>query len=318
MHTVTLRYRPARTALAVALTVLLGACGRHDLGTHASQVAAKVNSDEITVSQLDFLLSRLGVANQEQAEQAQGKALNSLIDTHLLAQQALKQGLDRDPQVLHALQYARQQVLAQAYIAHVVNHKGLHKPSDSEVQGYYDKHPALFAKRRVYRLRNVNIQGDPGNERQIRNEIIQAKTFAELSQWLRGRDIPFTTQEQTRAAEDLPLGLLPKLNRLKDRQFLDTTEGGTPQALQLVSVEEQPLSLDEAAPLIERFLVNRSRMDLARAEIKRLRGLASIKFVGSFQEAIPDRPANVTAAASTSDSKQKQSDFMDKGLSGLK
>lgn len=319
MHIVTHLSRPVGTAMALALTCLLGACDRPDLGAHTSQVAAKVNGDEITVSQLNFVLSRLGVANQQQAKQAQDKALDSLIDTHLLAKQALDQGLDREPQVLHALQYARQQVLAQAYIDRVVSQKGLHKPGESEIKDYYDKHPELFAKRRVYRLRHISVQGDPSEHEQVLQELGRAESFDALSRWLKGHDIKFTAQDQTRPAEDLPLGLLPKLNELREGAIIDTSANGTLQALELLGSEEHPLTRAQAAPLIKRFLLNRSRMDLARAEIKRLRESAKIELAGPFKEAAPGRtPAAPAVAETPHGSTTGESDFMKKGLSGLK
>jgi hypothetical protein len=53
--------------------------------------------------------------------------------------------------------------------------------------------------------------------------------------------------------------------------------------VQLVQAQEAPLSEREAAPLIEQFLSGRKRLELAAAEVKRLRDVARIEYVGEFK-----------------------------------
>jgi hypothetical protein len=53
--------------------------------------------------------------------------------------------------------------------------------------------------------------------------------------------------------------------------------------VQLVQSEDAALSEREAAPLIERFLAARSRLEVAEAEVKRLRQVATIEYVGEFK-----------------------------------
>jgi hypothetical protein len=54
-------------------------------------------------------------------------------------------------------------------------------------------------------------------------------------------------------------------------------------AVQLVHAEAAPLTEQQAAPLIEQFLAGRKRLETAAAEVKRLRELASIEYLGEFK-----------------------------------
>ncbi|HVL37076.1 MAG TPA: hypothetical protein VM489_15510, partial [Burkholderiales bacterium] len=47
--------------------------------------------------------------------------------------------------------------------------------------------------------------------------------------------------------------------------------------------EHRDLPRPQAAPVIERFLAGRKRMELAAAELRRLRAAARIEYVGDFR-----------------------------------
>jgi hypothetical protein len=53
--------------------------------------------------------------------------------------------------------------------------------------------------------------------------------------------------------------------------------------VQLVHAEAAPLTEQQAAPLIEQFLAGRKRLETAAAEVKRLREVATIEYLGEFK-----------------------------------
>jgi hypothetical protein len=53
--------------------------------------------------------------------------------------------------------------------------------------------------------------------------------------------------------------------------------------IQLVHAEAAPLSEQQATALIEQFLAGRKRLETAAAELKRLRELATIEYLGEFK-----------------------------------
>ena len=142
--------------LALSFLVLLSGCGGGGGGEKkaATQVAAKVNKSEITVTQINSALSRAGSLPPEQAKLAGREVLEKLVDQELLIEKAMDKKLDRDPRVMQALESSRRQILAQAYMDQLVS--SVSKPTSDEVNAYFSKHPELFSERRIYRF--------PGNQ----------------------------------------------------------------------------------------------------------------------------------------------------------
>lgn len=82
--------RPYAGALIIAL--VLAGCGDKDEKT-ATQVAAQVNGEEITVHQINFAMQRMSNVAPEQAKETSIQVLKGLVDKQLLVQQALEDKL---------------------------------------------------------------------------------------------------------------------------------------------------------------------------------------------------------------------------------
>lgn len=107
--------RTAAVTAAVLASLGLAACSGGDKDKPASQVAAKVNKEEISVHQINYLLQRQPGLKPEQAESASKTALERLIDQELAVQKAEELKLDRDPRVVQALDAARREILSRFY-----------------------------------------------------------------------------------------------------------------------------------------------------------------------------------------------------------
>ncbi|MCP5256169.1 MAG: peptidyl-prolyl cis-trans isomerase, EpsD family [Zoogloeaceae bacterium] len=275
---------------AIAAALLLAACGGDDGGTKpATQVAAKVNSEEISVHQINGALSRVANIKPDQLKQASTGILERLIDQELLVQQANEKKLDRDPRVLQLIEASRREILARAYLDQTLAQTG--KPTDAEVKTFYDEHPDLFAKRRIYNLQELNIRLPAERQDELRAQVDQARNFPELINWLRAQNIPFAAGGGVKPAEQLPLEALPRFAAMKDGQIALVRGPEGVIVMFLAASREQPLDENQARPFIEKFLENRARTELAKAEIKRLRDAAKIEYVGEFTK--PAEPAAV-------------------------
>src|SRR5882757_1096990 len=136
----------AGLAAIIAAALLLAGCGdKKDKDKPASQTAAKVNKEEITVHQINFVLQQQRGLAPEQAASASKVALERLIDQEVALQKAQEQKLDRDPRVVQQLEAARREVIARAYVDKIA--AGAPKPSAAEIKAYYGAHPALFSER---------------------------------------------------------------------------------------------------------------------------------------------------------------------------
>lgn len=284
--------------LAVAVAVGLAGCGDKKAGeAKATQVAAKVNGDEVTVHQLNFELARLGNISPEQAKLAASQVLKNLVDQQLLLQKAVDTKLDSDPNVVQALEAARRQVLAQAYLKRLTEQVAV--PTEAEVVDYYQKNPALFAERRIYRLQEITVQAG-GQAEAVKAKLAQSRNLNEFAAWLKDNHIPAHAAQSVKPAEQLPLELLPRLHALKDGQAITVATGDRLSILFLAGSQNQPVELDKAKAAVGQYLANARKREAAEAELKKLREAGKIEYLGEYAElgktAAPAAAAKAVAA----------------------
>lgn len=314
MHT---KHRIGLSTLALALTVGLAGCGDKNEEKATDPLAAKVNSDAITVRQLDHELAKLGNLAPDQAKKAASQVLRSMVDQQILVQKAIEDKVDQDPQVMVSLEAARRQVLAQAYLQKLTT--GLAKPGDAEVADYYAKHPELFAERRIYRLQEINVPVTPANVEEVKAQLAKSKNLNEFVEWLKSRSIPARVGQSTKAAEQLPLEILPRLHQMKDGQAMTLATAGSLNIIVVAGSQTQAQSQEEARPVIERFLANTKKREAAEAELKKLKETAKIEYLGEYVDAGKDapKPAQPEARAPQPDAVIGEP-AGDKGPAGLK
>ena len=296
--------------LLAALIFALAGCGEKK-GVDAPAVAAKVNGEAINARNVEAELAKVGVKDPAQANQM----LNALLEQRLLVQQAKKAGLDKDANVKEALQMAERQVLAQAYLEKIT--ASVAKPGDAEVKDYYDKHPELFAERRIYRLQEVMIQVSPENIGAVKARLANGANLTELAQWLKSQNIPARGVQSVKAAEQLPLELVAKLQPLKDGQAITMENPKQITILAITGSQTQPLAFDQAKPAIERFLLSLHKRDLAKANLDKLRTAAKIEYVAPYaaSKTAGKEPGHVVSAPKDEPVEQG---MLEKALSGLK
>jgi EpsD family peptidyl-prolyl cis-trans isomerase len=258
-------------ALLVLLTLAVPTGCEKAAADRAAQPVAKVNGTEISVHQL-----RAGSSGAVVAQ-----ALERVIDRELLVQRALAEKLDRDPQVMQAIDDARRHLLAQAYLERAASAAG--GSSRDEVRAFYAENPALFAERRIYRLRELAVSAPAELIEVLRAEAARSRELDELAVWLRNRGAKFSIEALTQPAEQLPLAWLPQLARMKPGEIALFPAPQGASVIQLAQAEPAPLTEAQAAPLIEQFLAGRKRLETAAAEVKRLREVATIEYLGEFK-----------------------------------
>lgn len=284
--------RFAPVLLGVVVAGLLVGCGsKEGSGKPASQVAVKVNAEEVSVHQLNDLLARSGNIPQDQVKSATATAVERLIDQELLVQQAKDRKLDRDPKVMQSLEFARREILARAYGDQVVS--AASRPTDSQIDAFYDENPALFSKRRIYSLQELNIRVEAERFDEVRSRLQSGGNVQQLTAWLTEQNIPFSASAGTKPAEQLPLDLLKNLGQLNPGQAVASRTPTGTLVFFVAGARDEPIDRAKAKPFIETYLLNQARAELAKTEIKRLRDVATIEYIGNFK---PDAAPAVKAA----------------------
>jgi EpsD family peptidyl-prolyl cis-trans isomerase len=293
---------PLAWAVAAAVAALAAGCSESQKEKPATQTAAKVNKEEITVHQINGVLSQQRNLRPEQADEAGRRVLERLIDQELAVQKAAELKLDRDPSVLQRLQASRREIIASAYADKLG--EGAPRPSAVEIKKYYDEHPALFSQRKIYQLQELTIQAEPAQVEALRPKLAAAKSLNDFIEHLKANNIKSSGNQVLRAAEQVPLAVLPQLAAMKDSSALinPTPTGAT--VLYLAASRSQPVELDRASRAIEQYLFNERKRTVIADDRKALRAGAKIEYVGAYAASAPQAepvkalsPAEVAASA---------------------
>ena len=302
-----------RLSVLIALVIALSSCGKADVKKISGQIVAKVNGDEISVHQINNAIARGNEIAPGEAKQAAAQTLERLIDQELLVQKALKDKLDRDPQVMQAIEEAKRQILARAYIERAAAASSTESPE--EIRKFYQENPALFERRRIYRVQELVAEVPQEKLDALKAATAAAKSLQDVAGWLKSQQLGFQVAVSDRPAEQVPLNILPQVFEMREGQIamIPTSRGAS--VVQLLQAQEASLSEQQATPIIERYLQGRKRLAVTQAEVKRLRERARIEYVGEF-EAPRAQPASLNATPSGSADDRDES--IGKGLAGLR
>lgn len=275
------------------LIALAGMTGCYPDSQPVSQVAVKVNGDEISVHQVELAIeARAAALPAAAASAATHSTLASLVDQELLAQAAREQGLDRDPRVIQLMEAAKRQVLAQAMqerIGAVAS-----EPSTDEIDRYYDAHPELFAKRRLYQIQETTL-GLPANRFAALQAQVNSTGSLEALREVIGREgLRSNVRHLSISAEDLPLAILPKIAQMKPGESLMLPLEGGARALTLLGSQAAPIGAEGSRKLIARYLVNDRKRGLVSESVKLLRNGAKVEYLGRYASIVPvgNEPGN--------------------------
>jgi len=309
------------TASAV-LALLVAGCGS-GRDEKTGQAIAKVDGAEITIHQLNAELERLNIvpaSDVSVTDHAAADVLRNLIDRQLLIAQAKEKNLDRAPEVVQAMELAKHQILAQAYIKQLVG--STKAPDEKEVADYYTKHPELFQNRKLYTLRTLVLAKQDLKPAAL--EMLQkSKSLTDATAYLKSQNIAYQQNTVTHPAEDIPMGVLPEMaTAAAGKVFL--FDGATQVTMyDVVSASDQPIPLEQAKPIINRFLSNKTNEQRVRDDLNRLRKTAKIAYLGKFADQKPEAGAETPTIGLNQDETKTgdtavSSPSMDRGLSGLK
>lgn len=274
-----------RRALIVATALALQACGG-PAPPDPGQVVARVNGAEISIHQVEH------AARVERAtfagEPDRGALLEKLIDRELAVQKALAQKLDRRMEVLQRLEETRRDVLAAAYAESLA--ASLAKPSRADIERFYAGHPELFARRKVYRLREIALPAGIPAVAEVKQLLAAKASVDEIAGSLARRGLRVIRQDVLRAAEQLPMQALERLQGAAEGQVVAFESPRVLYVYGVLGFQVAPLDLAAATPLIAEHLERRAGQEAMAAELRGLRAAAVI-------ERVDDRAASADGRA---------------------
>jgi len=300
----------------LSIASVLTGCGEQK--KPATQVAAKVGADEITISQVNSVFAKMQAVPGKTATQVKHEVLDNLIDQQLAMRQAIDKKLDRDPAVMQAVEEAKRTILTRAYMDKI--RAAIPAPSAEEISKYYAGHPELFAQRRIFNLRELDIAVQPGLADTLRDQIAKGSTIESIAAGLKSKNIPFSGHASTHAAEETPFEVLSKISVLKDGQMTLIEGRNALTILQVVASKSVPVDEKTASAAIQQYLSNNRSSEEIAKELKSLKQSTKVEYFGEFM-AGADATADTTHAPTEASSKmaeKSQAPDVAKAMAGLK
>lgn len=274
-----LAYPRSRLLYIAALSiVVLAGCGEQK--KPVTQVAAKIGADEITIGQVNSVFAKMQAIPGKTANQVKHEVLDNLIDQQLAMRQAIDKKLDRDPAVMQAIEEAKRNILARAFTDKI--RAAIPNPSVAEISKYYIGHPELFAQRRIFNLNELDIAVQPGLADGLRDQIAKGMTLEAIATGLKNKNIPFSGNSSTHAAEETPFEILSRISVLKDGQMALIEGKNALSIMQVVTSKAAPVDEKTASSSIQQYLSNNRSSEEIMKELESLKKSTKIEYFGEF------------------------------------
>ena len=291
-------WRPGGRLIIVAA---IAACSpvEHD------KVVARVNGEKILAQEVDLALQYQGVARHDPS--ARQRLVEKLVIEELLAQQFLRGTPGSAAVEKSAVSAARREILARSYIEELVSR--VPRPKAEQISAFYRDNPDLFARRRVFALRQLDVSALPSRAGELRQRVRSAASLDALAEWLQRENLRFVRTDVERGSDELDRKMVAQLDRLKKGEVgLIDTDAGL-RVIQLVRMRPAPLDERTAWPIIEQRLWREMRVAAVEAEVRRLSRMSAISIPegaprGAMQALVPDHestpPRRTTGVPPTS------------------
>lgn len=265
--------KPLFAVSAVAL-LLLNGCQRKAEG----QTVAVVNGDEITIPELNFALQQAKVPDNADKSSVQSQLLEKLIDRRLVAQQAEKEGIDKNAEFINRQRQATEELLISMLASRRMKAQPL--PSDRDVTAFIASNPQMFAKRETWTVDQVYFPL-PKNP-QFSKEINNTKSIDEIIAVLQKYKLKFARRTTKLDTALIPPPIYKLIEGMQVAEPFVIPSGDRGVASFILSREANPLAGDAAKPIALAAIRKNQTEKSLEDTLKSLRSSAKIEYQPGF------------------------------------
>jgi peptidyl-prolyl cis-trans isomerase C len=299
-------------AAVLVLSLLVAACGRDKTDERPPEpgdtAVAKVDGHTVWASDVKREAVAQGLISEGEpldiGSDLFRQRLDEVIDQKLLAAEAVKQKLDKDPVAQRRLAAARERILGDMLVENVVE-KAV---NENAIRGLYAEQQKLAQRSEEIRARQILV-GSQADGEAVKKLLAAGASFDALAMErstdpatrFNGGDLGYFTVDVMPPAYAVALKDAPKGALVGPFQ----TEGGWA----VLRVEdkrlEEPITLEAARPQIVRFLT----YDQVRDLLEKLRGGAKIDLLTGKPQDVPGAPQEPASAPPGSNAADPPSDL---------
>lgn len=262
------------TLAAIGIGLMLAGCDRSATG----QIVAVVNSEEISLNELNSELKSLGAAVGNK-DMIRAQALQNLIDRKLLVQASRERGIDKDPDFLRQQRRASDQLLVGLLAQQVT--KNVPVPSQGDIDTFLRQNPHIATGRIVYDLDQIQLQesSDPNFVKRLQPTKSMADVVAVLGQ----TQTRYAAQRSTLDSATAPKAMLDQIVRLQPGEPFIVRSGGLMIISAITAQTAAPLPPPEARKLAAETLRRNAIAEIAQKQVKDARSRAKIEYQDGFK-----------------------------------
>jgi peptidyl-prolyl cis-trans isomerase C len=163
------------------LTFLFSGCqksGEKELG---EKDLVKINDVSISLEEFQQMLERQPLEGKMKLLSQKGTRdflENYVIPREVLYQEAKKNGLDKNKEILAKIEDARRAIVIDALLEEVFRKRG--EVSEEEIQRYYKENPTLFTEPQEIKIRHIVVNTEPALK-EVVTKLSQGEGFEKLA-----------------------------------------------------------------------------------------------------------------------------------------
>ena len=295
----------AKTAVlgsAATAMLLLSACGDEGGKTPTGQVVATVDGKDVTIHELNGEVSTLpnrgGNAPRKLVESV---ALARVIERKMLAAEAMKRGLDKNPQYILAKERTEDGLLVQALQADIA--QKVPQTTREAAQKYISENPNVFGDRKIFSLDQIQFLR-PANFERL--GLKDAKTMADVERLLIDANIEYRRAPQQVDALTVDPRLTTEIlkitatNKSEPFMFADQPPGAPAPVIYvnlITDTKTQPFTGEKAISYAQQVLQRQQVQKRLGEELKTFNTAAKAKIVYAKNYGPPVFPKAPNVAA---------------------
>ncbi len=266
-----------RAALVIASCAIAPqqavAAGPKKVESGKTQIVAKLDGREITVSELRTEMARLGLSpNQPGAERI---ALENVINRALLATAARHANMHKKPEGLRRMRAAQEQALADLYLSTASQPP---EPTMTEIEDFILDNPTFFSKRRVYTFNVLSLPTAAFVGEDLTPLFDDTPDFADLKSHLDRSRASYAQSSVMQPSNAFPEAIRLQLSEYGVNDNIVIKSEDETQIMKIVALKKAPLPADAAPAFARRALLENGANERANRLVEGLKAKAKISY----------------------------------------
>lgn len=277
--------KPAVIACAGIWALLLSGCDKEATG----QVAAVVNGEEITLQEINATLAEANIPEGADKKVLQQQALQQIIERRLVAQEARKDNIDKDPNYL-----IKQRQLGEALLIQMYAQKTgatLKVPDQAAIQKYVTSHPFAFSDRTIYSVDQI-VFLLPSDATKLKS-LEKANSLDEIAKILDSMGTQYQRGGTQMDSAQVPPAMMSQISSLPAGEPFIIPTGVNVTANVITGSKKVPVNDSETNAQVVNDIRKDEMTKIMQERLKSAKAQADIKYQNGF--APPAQPADSKA-----------------------